>query len=60
MSQAHQVTISTFGEVFLRNHASSSWLLAGRKHKNAANFLFPHAQPVAKPWYYESARLWVK
>jgi hypothetical protein len=44
-SQTHQVTISTFGEVFLRNHASSSELLAGQKHKNAASFLFPHAQP---------------
>src|SRR5712692_7923958 len=59
-SQTRQVTISTFGEVFLRNHASPSWLLTGRKRKNAAGFLFPQAQPPAKPWSHESARPSVK
>ncbi len=27
--QTHEVTISTFGEIFLRNYASSSGLLSG-------------------------------
>src|SRR5260221_5030492 len=57
-SQTHQVTISTFVEVFLRNHASSSRLLAGRKLKNAVGFLFPQAQLPAKPWSHQSARPW--
>jgi len=59
-SQTRQATISTFGEVFLRNHASPWGLLTGRKRKNAAGFLFPQAQPAAKPWSHESARPSVK
>ena len=59
-AQTHQMTISTFGEVFLRNHASPSRLLTGRKRKNAACFFFPQAQLPAKPWSHETARPWVK
>src|SRR5258708_24765277 len=59
-AQTHQVTISTFGEVFLRNHASPWRLLPSRKRKNATCFLFPQAQLPAKPWSHQSAKPWVK
>jgi hypothetical protein len=58
-SQTHQATISTFSEVFLRNHASPSRSLMTRKLKNAAGFLFPQAQLSAKPWSHQSAKPWV-
>jgi len=58
-AKTHQVTISTFSEVFLQNHASSCGLLTGRKGKSVTGFLFPQAQSSAKPWSYESARPWV-
>jgi hypothetical protein len=59
-AKTHQAAISTFSEVFLQNHASSSRLLTGRKGKSVTGFLFPQAQSSAKPWSYEPARPWVK
>src|SRR5260221_13154393 len=41
---------STISEVFLQNHASPSRPLTPRKPKSMASFLFPEAQPSAKPW----------
>jgi hypothetical protein len=45
-AKTHQVTISTFSEIFLQNHASSSGLLTGRKGKSVTGFLSPKLNPL--------------
>jgi hypothetical protein len=56
----YQRAISTFSDFFLQNHASPTGLLAIQRSKNAMIRIFPQAQPAAKPWYYETAKAWVK
>src|SRR2546430_2582551 len=46
-SQNHHVTISTFDEVLLRNHASPSWPLTGRNPKNGG-LPFPSSSTPCK------------